>query len=301
VVFSALTRRLAGLAVPYISLADAKDRHAKRKPMLTQFDFEQIKRDWETGKISPVCRAWLDMMIITEAGTPVYTSMLTTLEDADRPEFADFKNFVLEVWNDEEEEHGACAMKVKEAIGFEFDRADVLHKDLFTANYIESCPPCARVLGTAAYTVIQEEITYWSHRAYAECSGSAELSRMGQVIAAEERYHSYFYASRLRDVLKVVIADGMPEREAFEIIATVVKSFVMPTRFHTIAYEKHVTPGKGEAALAYYAARRPAIRRQLGPIFMAAGGWDLVRAILNAGTPIGKFTEEEAKAEFAGA
>jgi hypothetical protein len=295
-----MARRLAGLAVPYITLDDAKARHAKRKPMVTEFDFEEIARDWKAGKISPECRGWLDMMILTEAGTPVYTHMIHSLEDANRPEFTTFRRFVDEVWNTEEEEHGACAMKVGEAIGFEFDRADVLHHDIWQKNYLGTCPPCARVLGTATYTVVQEEITYWSHRAYAECSGSKELSRMGQVIAAEERYHSYFYASRLRDVLKVLHSDGMPDAEAYRIVAQVVQNFVMPTKFHTIAYNKHVTPEKGDIGLNYFKSKRGAIRRQLGPLFLAAGGWDLVKAIIDAGTPIGQFTEAEAKAQLAG-
>src|SRR5262249_45954460 len=152
----------------------ARARHAKRKSMLSMFDFDSIGRDARAGKISDECRAWLEMMIFTEAGTPVYTSMLTTLADADRPEFADFKQFVLEVWDPEEEEHGACAMKVAEQIGWKFDRQDVLHRDLWVANYLDQCPPCARVLGTVTYTVVQEEMTYWSHRAYAEISGSPE-------------------------------------------------------------------------------------------------------------------------------
>lgn len=294
-IFSSLTKRLAGLAVPYITLENAKERHRKRKPLPTSFDYEAIRRDNAAGKISPECRKWLDMVILTEAGTPVYTAMLSGLADAKRPEFASFRDFVLEVWNDEEEEHGACALKVGEMIGFEFDPADVRHLGIWAAEYFKACEPCKRVLGTVTYTIVQEEITYWSHRAYAELSGSPELARMGQAIAAEERYHSYFYGSRLRDVLKVVIADGMPEKEAFATIGKVVQSFQMPTRFHTIAYKKHVTEAHGDMALAYYDERKGAIKRQLGPIFMAAGGYDLIRAIIDAGTPIGKLSEDEAK------
>lgn len=293
--FNAIARRLAGLAVPYITLEDAKDRHRKRKPLPPQFDYEQIGRDHRAGKISDACRAWLEMMIFTEAGTPVYTAMLTSLEDASRPEFADFKNFVLEVWNDEEEEHGACAMSLAKAIDFDFDRADVLHQELWVENYMRQCPPCARVLGTVAYTTLQEEMTYWSHRAYAECSGSAELTRMGNAIAAEERYHSYFYGSRLKDVLEVCQADGMPEAEAHNVVAQVVSRFTMPTKFHSAAYDRYVTPEKGDAAIAYFKSKRSALKRQLAPIFMAAGGWNLVRAVVSGGTPIGKFSEEEAR------
>ena len=57
---------------------------------------------------------------------------------------------------------------------------------------------------------------------------------------------------------------------------------------------------KGDQAIRYFEKNRPAIRRQLGPIFAAAGGWNLIRAILDYGTPIGKFSEEEAKAQLAG-
>jgi len=293
--FGAIARGLARLAVPYITLEDAQDRHAKRKHMPSQFDYEQIRRDWKGGKISAECRAWLDMMIMTEAGTPVYTAMLTGLEDATRPEFESFYRFVVEIWNREEEQHGECALAVAKAIGFDFDPETVRDKADWARNYFAACTPCNRVLGTVAYTVVQEEMTYHSHRAYAECSGSAELARLGQVIAAEERYHSYFYASRLRDVLKVVIEDGMPEEEAFATVGEVIAHFRMPTRFHSAAYSTHVTEEKGDLALAYYTKQRGAIKRQLGPVFMAAGGWKLVRAIIKAGTPIGSYSEEEAK------
>jgi hypothetical protein len=294
-VFGAITKRLAGLAVPYISLADAKDRHAKRKHMPSQFDYDQIKRDWEAGKISQECKNWLDMMIMTEAGTPVYTAMLTGLEDAKRPEFESFYRFVLEVWNKEEEEHGECALEVAKAIGMKFDPETVRDKADWAKNYFAACSPCKRVIGTVAYTVVQEEMTYHSHRAYPECSGSAELARMGQVIAAEERYHSYFYASRLRDVIGVLINDGMPEEEVYKTVGEVIANFRMPTKFHTKAYAELVTEEKGDMALAYFTKQKGAIKRQLGPVFMAAGGWKLVRAIMNAGSPIGKYSESEAQ------
>src|SRR5579872_4308155 len=213
-VFGALTKHLVRLAVPYITLEDAKERHSRRKHLASQFDFAAIRRDWDAGNISHECKNWLDLMIMTEAGTPVYTSMLTALEDANRPEFESFRRFVLEVWNREEEEHGECAIELAKAMRMDFDPESVRDKADWAKGYFDACPPCKRVLGTTVYTVIQEEMTYHSHRAYAECSGSAELARMGQAIAAEERYHSYFYASRLRDVLAVVQKDGMSEDEA---------------------------------------------------------------------------------------
>jgi len=293
--FGALTQRLAGLKVPYITLEDAKDRHAKRKHMPSQFDYEEIRRDWEAGRISQECKNWLDMMIFTEAGTPVYTAMLTGLEDATRPEFESFYRFVLEVWNREEEQHGECALEVAKAIGFDLDPAMVRDKETWARNYFAACSPCKRVIGTVAYTVVQEEMTFHSHRAYAECSGSKELARMGQTIAAEERYHSYFYASRLRDVLKVLISqDRIPEEEAYKTVGEVISRFQMPTKFHSVAYERFVTQEKGDQALHYFTKQRGAIKRQLGPVFMAAGGWKLVRAIVNAGSPIGNYSEEEA-------
>jgi hypothetical protein len=298
--FGALSRRLAGLAVPYITLEDAQDRHARRRHLPSQFDYAAIKRDFAAGKISRDCQSWLEMMIMTEAGTPVYTAMLTGLEDAKRPEFDSFYRFVVEVWNREEEQHGEAALGVAKAIGFDFDPATVRDLDDWGRNYFAACPPCKRVLGTVAYTVVQEEMTYHSHRGYAEISGSAELSRLGQVIAAEERYHSYFYASRLRDVLQVVIRDGMPEAEAFATVGEVIARFQMPTKFHSRAYSAHVTEEKGDMALAYYERQRGAIKRQLGPIFMAAGGWQLVRAIVKAGSPIGSYSEEDAR-EYAAA
>jgi hypothetical protein len=293
--FGALTRRLAGLAVPYITLEDAKNRHAKRKHLPSQFDYQEIHRDWEAGKISRECQSWLEMMIVTEAGTPVYTAMLSGLEDSKRPEFESFYRFVLDVWNREEEQHGECALSVGKAIGFKFDPETVRDKDDWLKNYLAACPPCKRVLGTVAYTVLQEEVTFHSHRAYADSSGSKEVARMGQLIAAEERYHSYFYASRLRDVLQTVTKDGMPEEEAFATVGEVVARFHMPTKFHAKAYVQHVTEERSDMALAFYTKQRGAIKRQLGPIFMAAGGWKLVRAVMNAGSVIGSYSEEEVK------
>jgi hypothetical protein len=298
-VFSALTKQLVRLAVPYITLEDAKERHSKRKRLVTQFDFGAMRRDFEAGKISHECRNWLDLMIMTEAGTPVYTAMLTGLEDAHRPEFDTFRRFVVEVWNREEEEHGECALELAKAIGMSFDPESVRDKAGWTKGYFDSCPPCKRVLGTVVYTVIQEEMTYHAHRAYAECSGSAELARMGQTIAAEERYHSYFYASRLRDVLAVVQKDGMSEDDAFATVAQVIERFQMPTRFHSKVYAQLISPEKALQAMHYFKKQKGAIKRQLGPIFAAAGGWKLVRAVVNARTVIGNYSEADA-AEYAG-
>jgi hypothetical protein len=299
-VFAAITKRLAGLAVPYISLEDAKDRHAKRKHLPSQFDYAQIQRDWKAGLISAECKRWLDMMIMTEAGTPVYTAMLTGLEDAKRPEFGSFYRFVLEVWNKEEGEHGECALEVARAIGMDFDPARVRDGADWAANYFAACAPCKRVLGTVTYTVIQEELTYHAHRAYAECSGSKELARLGHLIAAEERYHSYFYASRLRDVLGVVANDGMSEEEAFGTVAEVIARFQMPTMFHSKAAAEIVTEQHARMAHAYFTKQKNAMKRQLGPVLMAAGGFGLVRAVVKAGSPIGRYSEEETR-EYASA
>jgi hypothetical protein len=96
-------------------------------------------------------------------------------------------------------------------------------------------------------------------------------------------------------VLQTVTRDGMPEEEAFATVGEVIARFQMPTRFHSKAYARHVTEEKGDMALAYYSKQRGAIKRQLGPVFVAAGGWKLVRAIMNAGTPIGGYSEEDAK------
>jgi hypothetical protein len=148
---------------------------------------------------------------------------------------------------------------------------------------------------------VQEEITYQSHRAYAECSGSTELAKMGLTIAAEERYHSYFYASRLRDVLQVVIRDGMREEEAYATVAEVIARFEMPTKFHTRAWREIVTEEKADQAKAYYTRQRGAIKRQLAPIFMAAGGWKLIRAVMNAPTTIGAYSDEELKEDYSDA
>ncbi|HZU99078.1 MAG TPA: acyl-ACP desaturase [Planctomycetota bacterium] len=299
-VFGALTKHLVRLAVPYITLEDAKERHSKRKHLASQFDFAAIRRDWDAGNISHECKNWLDLMIMTEAGTPVYTAMLTALEDANRPEFESFRRFVLEVWNREEEEHGECAIELAKAMRMDFDPESVRDKADWAKGYFDACPPCKRVLGTTVYTVIQEEMTYHSHRAYAECSGSAELARMGQTIAAEERYHSYFYASRLRDVLAVVQKDGMSEDEAFATVVEVIERFQMPTKFHSKAYARLINPEKGLQAMHYFKKQKGAIKRQLGPIFAAAGGWKLVRAVVNARTVIGNYSEADA-AEYASA
>ncbi|MBI3724879.1 acyl-ACP desaturase [bacterium] len=288
-----LTKRLAGLAVPYLTLEDAKTRHRKRKPMLSSFDWEQINKDHDAGKITPECRAWLHMMIMTEAGTPVYTELLTSLADSRRKEFQAFFDFVMEVWTPEEAEHGECALQVAKAIGFDIDVSLVRKFAPWRDQYLGACPPCERVLGTVSYTVIQEEITYHSHRAYAELSGSEELARMGKTIAAEERYHSYFYASRLKDVLEVSIKDGMSEETAYKIVGDVIKRFNMPTKYHLEAYRKYVETWMGDLAVDYLETKRNEIRRQLGPIFMACGGWKLVRAIIDAGPPI-KYSEGDA-------
>jgi hypothetical protein len=152
------------------------------------------------------------------------------------------------------------------------------------------------VLGTAAYTVIQEELTYLSHRAYAECSGSAELARMGHAIAAEERYHACFYASRLRDALAVAIADGMTEEKACSVVADVIARFQMPTNFHSHAFRELVSEEMRDMAKAYFQSHKGTIKRQLGPLFMAAGGLPLVRACVRAKSPIGRYAEEDALA-----
>jgi hypothetical protein len=118
---------------------------------------------------------------------------------------------------------------------------------------------------------------------------------MGKMIAAEERYHSVFYASRLRDFLSVVIKDGMPEEEAYGVVAEVVRRFQMPTKFHTVAYGKHITQEKGDQALHYFTGKKGSIKRQLGPLLMAAGGWGLIKTLLDGGSPIGKFEHAEAE------
>lgn len=293
-IFDALAGRIARLAVGNVSLDDARRRHEKRAHLPSSFDYEQIARDHREGKISPEQRRWLEVVIITESGTPVYSEMLTTLEDSDRPEYADFKRFVLDIWTKEESEHGETCRAVGEAIGFTFDLAQVRQTQRFIANYKRSCPPCARVLGTAAYTVVQEEITYMAHRAYAERSGSAELARVGRTIAAEERYHSLFYANRLREIIQVARDDGVPDARIFAPIAEAVRGFEMPTIFHTDAHRVHVTPAHTSQAQAYLRAHMGEIKRQLAPMFIAAGGLPLVAAIQGQGFPLGELAASEA-------
>ncbi len=292
----AIARGLARLAIRNLTLEDAQTRHARRPPLPEQFDFEEMRRDHEAGRISRECRNWLEMMIVTEPGTPVYTAMLSGLEDARRPEFEAFRRFVVEIWTPEEAEHGECALRLAKAIGFDFDPAMVRDEADWARGYFEACPPCHRVLGTAAYTVIQEELTYLSHRAYAECSGSPELTRMGHAIAAEERYHACFYASRLRDALEVAALDGMTEEEASGVVAEVVARFQMPTNFHSRAFRQHVNQEMRDQAKAHFLAHKATIKRQLGPLFMAAGGLPLVRAVVRAKSPIGRYADEDAEA-----
>jgi hypothetical protein len=291
--FDSIAGKIARLAVGSVTLEDAQRRHQKRPDFRTLFDYEQIRRDFRDGKISQDCYRWLELVIITEAGTPVYTDLLTSMEDAGRPEFADFRRFVLEVWTPEESQHGDVCRAIGDAIGFRFDLASVRRAEPFIARYRSSCPPCKRMLGTAAYTVVQEEITFQSHRAYAECSGSAELARVGRVIAAEERYHSLFYANRLREVIQVLRDDGVPDKEIFATVATTVQGFEMPTRFHEDAYRAHVSQTHSDLAEGYIQAHMGEIKRQLAPLFIAAGGLSLVSAIGQKGFPLGKLEPEE--------
>jgi hypothetical protein len=295
-IFDSIAGKMARLAAGNVSLEDARRRHARRRDMRTLFDYEKVRRDAASGKLSEEWRRWLHVVILTEAGTPVYTTLLTTLEDSDRPEFADFRTFVEEIWTKEESQHGDVCRAVGEAIGFDLDVSLVRRTDAFVAAYRTSCPPCKRLLGTAAYTVVQEEITYMAHRAYAECSGSEELGRIGRTIAAEERYHSLFYASRLREVIDVCKRDGMPEDEIFGTIATVVQTFNMPTEFHGEAYGRYVTPGVMAPGVAFVTAHMGEIKQKLGLLFLAAGGLGLVRAIAGRGFPMGKVEPEETAA-----
>lgn len=292
-IFDQIAGKVARLAVGNITLEDARRRHAKRPDMRTLFDYEQIRRDFRDGKISEDCVRWLELVIITEAGTPVYTTLLTTLEDTDRPEFADFNRFVVELWTPEESQHGDVCRAVGDAIGFKFDLESVRRTDAFVSRYRASCQPCKRMLGTAAYTVVQEEITYMSHRAYAECSGSAELARLGRTIAAEERYHSLFYANRLREVIQVLRHDGLPDEEIFGTVAATVNGFEMPTVFHEDAYRTHVSPAHSKLANDYIQAHMGEIKRQLAPLFIAAGGFSLVAAIARRGFPLGRLEADE--------
>jgi hypothetical protein len=291
--FDSIAGKIARLAVGSVTLEDARRRHQKRPDFRTMFDYEQIRRDFRDGKISQDCYRWLELVILTEAGTPVYTDLLTSMEDAGRPEFADFRRFVLEIWTPEESQHGDVCRAVGEAIGFRFDLASVRRAAPFIANYRASCPPCKRMLGTAAYTVVQEEITFMSHRGYAECSGSAELARIGRVIAAEERYHSLFYANRLREVIQVLRDDGMTDEEIFDPIATTVQGFKMPTAFHADAYRAHVSQAHSDLVESYVQAHMGEIKRQLAPLFIAAGGLSLVNRIGRRGFPLGKLEPEE--------
>jgi hypothetical protein len=298
--FDTLAGKIARLAVKNVTLDDARRRHEKRAHMPSLFDYEQIGRDHRDGKISAECYRWLEVVIITESGTPVYSEMLTTLEDSDRPEYADFKRFVLDIWTKEESEHGETCRKVGDAIGFTFDISQVRQAQRFIANYKKACPPCARVIGTAAYTVVQEEITYMAHRAYAECSGSAELARVGRTIAAEERYHSLFYANRLREIVQIARDDGIPDAQIFAPIAEAVQRFEMPTVMHTEAHRAHVSPTHTKQAQAYLRDHMGEIKRQLAPMFIAAGGLALVEAIKGKGFPLGELKASEA-AELAAA
>src|SRR5205085_2809703 len=100
-IFDNVAGRVARLAVGNVTLEDARRRHAKRKDMRTLFDYDQIRRDVRDGKVADEWLRWFEIVLLTEAGTPVYTALLTSLEDTDRPEYADFKDFVLGIWTEE--------------------------------------------------------------------------------------------------------------------------------------------------------------------------------------------------------
>src|SRR5271170_7037633 len=97
-VFDSIAGRVARLAVGGLTLDDARRRHEKRKDMRTLFDYDLIRRDFLDGKIPEQWIRWLHMVILVESRTPVYSDLLVSLEDSNRPEFGDFKTFVREIW-----------------------------------------------------------------------------------------------------------------------------------------------------------------------------------------------------------